>query len=111
MKTGEEIVRTFSIIFRDRKPSKIHTDKGLEFINKPKQNLFQKLGIHWLPSENETKAQVVESFNRTLKSKMYKYFTANTWIDDFLYNYNKSYHRSIQIAPTEAPLVKNSKAV
>ena len=48
---------------------------------------------------------------------MYKYFTAsntNTWIDiidDLLYNYNKSYHRSIQMTQAEASLVKNSKAV
>ena len=76
-KTGEEIMRAFSIIFRDRKPSKFHTDKGLEFINKPTQNLFQKIGMHWFAMENETKAQVVERFNRTLKSKMHKYFTAN----------------------------------
>ena len=110
-------MRSFSIIFRDRKPSKIHTDKGLEFINKPTQNSFQKLGIHSFATENETKAPLVERFNRTLKSKMYKYFTANntkTWIDiidDLLYNYNKSYHRSIQMTPAEASLVKNSKAV
>ena len=32
-KTSEEIMRACSIIFRERKPSKIHTDKGLEFIN------------------------------------------------------------------------------
>ena len=62
-------------------------------------------------------AQVVERFNRTFKSKMYKYFTANNtkiWIDiidDLLYNYNKSYHRSIQMTQAEASLVKNSKVV
>ena len=95
----------------------IHTDKGLEFINKPTQNLFQKLGIHWFTTENETKAQVVERFNRTLKSKMYKYFTANntkTWIDiihDLIFNYNNSYHRSIKMTPVEASLEKNSKSV
>ena len=66
-KSGEEIMRAFSIIFRDRKPSKIHTDKGLEFINKPIQNLFKKLGIHWFATENEAKAHVVERFNRTLR--------------------------------------------
>ena len=116
-KTGEEIMRAFSIIFRNRKPSKIHTDEGLEFMNKPTQNLIQKLGIHWFATENETMAQVVERFSRTLKSKMYKYFTANntkTWIDiidDLLYSYNKCYHMSIQMTPAEASLVKNSKAI
>ena len=116
-KTGEEILKAFNIIFKYRRPKKIHTDKGLEFINKPTQNLFQKLGIHWFTTENETKAQVVERFNRTLKSKMYKYFTANntkTWIDiihDLIFNYNNSYHRSIKMTPVEASLEKNSKSV
>ena len=41
-KRGEEIIRAFTIIFRDRKPSKIYTDKGLEFINKPTLIFFQK---------------------------------------------------------------------
>ena len=45
----------------------IHTGKGLEFINKPMQNVFQKLGINWFATENETKVQGVEKFNRTLK--------------------------------------------
>ena len=83
-KTGDSITRAFEIIFKDRIPTKLHTDKGLEFINKSTQNLFKRKGIHWFATENETKAQVVERFNRTLKSKMYKYFTAKgtkTWIN------------------------------
>ena len=95
----------------------IATDKGLEFINKSTQNLFKRKGIHWFATENETKVQVVERFNRTLKSKMYKYFTAKgtkTWIniiDELVYNYNNSYHRSIKMTPVEDSLKKNSKIV
>ena len=60
---------------------------------------------------------MVERFNRTLKSKMYKYFTAKgtkTWIniiDELVYNYNNSYHRSIKMTPVEGSLKKNSKIV
>ena len=116
-KTGDSITRAFEIIFKDRIPTKLHTDKGLEFINKSTQNLFKRKGIHWFATENETKAQVVERFNRTLKSKMYKYFTAKgtkTWIniiDELVYNYNNSYHRSIKMTPVEGSLKKNSKIV
>ena len=66
-KTGEEIKSAFNIIFKDKKPTKIHIDKRSEFINKPTQNLFKKIGIHWFATENETKAQVDERLNRTLK--------------------------------------------
>ena len=116
-KTGDSITRAFEIIFKDRIPTKLHTDKGLEFINKSTQNLFKRKGIHWFATENETKAQVVERFNRTLKSKMYKYFTAKgtkIWIniiDELVYNYNNSYHRSIKMTPVEGSLKKNSKIV
>ena len=116
-KTGDSITRAFEIILKDRIPAKLHTDKGLEFINKSTQNLFKRKGIHWFATENETKAQVVERFNRTLKSKMYKYFTAKgsktliNIIDELVYNYNNSYHRSIKMTPVEGSLKKNSKIV
>ena len=101
-KTGDSITRAFEIIFKDRIPTKLHTDKGLEFINKSTQNLFKRKGIHWFATENETKAQVVERFNRTLKTKMYKYFTAKgmkTWIniiDELVYN-NKEYSYTVVV--------------
>lgn len=116
-KTGDNITRAFEKLFKDRTPTKMHSDKGLEFINKSTQNLFKRKNIHWFATENETKAQIVERFNRTLKSKMFKYFTANntkTWIDvldDLVYNYNHSYHRSIKMTPVEGSLKKNSKIV
>ena len=53
------------------------------------------------------KAAVVERFNRTLKAKMYRYFTyVNTKcylnvLDDLLYSYNNTYHRSIEMSPAE----------
>ena len=48
------------------------------------QDLFKRFGIHWFSIKNEGKAQTVERFNRTLKGRMYRYFSAkNTrrWID------------------------------
>jgi transposase InsO family protein len=116
-KTGEEITNAFQSIFHERKPKKIHTDKGLEFINKSTQRLLKNHNIHWFATENETKAQVVERFNRTLKTKMWKYFTQkNTkiWIDilsDLITNYNSSYHRSIKMTPEQGSLYENSARV
>jgi hypothetical protein len=75
-KTGEEIKTSFQKLFTERIPSKIQTDKGLEFINKPTHKLFKKFEMQWFATENETKAQVVERFNRTLKTKIWKYFTS-----------------------------------
>ena len=53
------------------------------------------------------KASVVERFNRTLKSKLEKYFYENhtkdwyTVLEQFVDNYNKTPHRSIGMAPNQ----------
>ena len=72
------------------------------------QDLFKKHNIKWLSSKNNGKAQIAERFNRTLKDRMYKYFSAkNTrrWvdvIDDLVENYNSSYHSSIKMTPNQS---------
>ena len=108
-KSGQEVARAFSEIFkRGRVPLKIQTDDGKEFRNKIVQDLFKQHGIHWFSTMNTGKAQIVERFNRTLKGRMYKYFSAeNTrrWVDvldKLVKNYNTSYHTSIKMTPTEA---------
>ena len=53
------------------------------------------------------KASVVERFNKTLKNKMWRYFTFSQslrYIDvikDLVYSYNNSYHRSIKNTPNK----------
>ena len=58
--------------------------------------------------ENEEKSSVVERCNRTMKNKMWKYFTANNtqkYIDvlpSIVDKYNSAYHRSIKLTPSDA---------
>ena len=40
----------------------MHTDKGLDFINRSTHILVRNKGIPWFATENETKAQVGERF-------------------------------------------------
>ena len=117
-KTGEEVSSAFRKIFKERIPQKLQTDKGLEFINKPTKELLKENSVHWFATENETKAQVVERFNRTLKNRMWKYFSkqgsSENWVKlmpSFVYNYNHSKHRSIGMTPVEGSLKKNEKDV
>ena len=52
-------------------PKTLQTDKGLEFLNRSVQALLKKYGIHRFSTHNEeTKASIVERFNRTLKMRM-----------------------------------------
>jgi len=70
--------------------------------------MLSRHGIKFYTSENEDlKAAVVQRFNRTLKEKMFRYFTyANTrrYLDalgDLVHSYNNTHHRSIGMAPYE----------
>ena len=105
-KTGTSLVNAFKQIFKDnRKPEKLQTDKGSEFTNKVFQKFLKDNNIHFFVTYNETKAQIVERFNRTLKTKMWRYFSfANTFryidiLQELVDGYNNSYHRSINMKP------------
>jgi len=58
-------------------------------------------------TDSDLKACVVERFNRTLKEKMWRYFTfskTKRWIDvlpQLIKSYNNSYHRSIKRKPNQ----------
>ena len=78
-------------------------DKGREFYNKDVQKL-----VELYSTENEEKSCVIERFNRSIKEKMFKYFSANntrTFVDllDLLVDqYNNAIHSSIKMTPKEA---------
>ena len=96
-KTGENLVSAFEkILKKHRKPETFHSDKGTEFTNRKFQALLKKEGIRFFTTQNETKASIVERFNRTLKGKMWKYFTANNTLKymDILQKLVKSYNHS-----------------
>ena len=116
-KSGENLVKAFEkILKKGRKPEKLHSDKGTEFTNKLFQSFLKHKKITFFTTYNETKASVVERFNRTLKGKMWKYFTANNtlkYIDvlqKLVRSYNHSRHRSIGMRPSDVNL-KNESVV
>ncbi|CAB4033161.1 uncharacterized transposon-derived [Paramuricea clavata] len=107
-KTGENLVKAFEkILKKGRKPETFHSDKGTEFMNQKFQAFLKKHNIRFFTTQNETKASIVERFNRTLKRKMWKYFTAkNTlkYVDilqKLVKSYNHSRHRSIGMRPVD----------
>jgi transposase InsO family protein len=107
-KHGSEIVRAFETIIDEegRICTKLQSDKGTEFKNNRVQEFLRKLEIRFFTANNpDIKASIVERFNRTLKTKMWKYFThKNTtrYVDvlqDLVGSYNRSVHSSIGMAP------------
>ncbi|XP_048589481.1 uncharacterized protein LOC116604600 [Nematostella vectensis] len=107
-KTGPQIVQAFTIIFKGgRVPEKLQTDDGTEFKNRTFQAFLAERKIHFFTTRSEMKASIVERFNRTLKTWMWRWFTeANTFryvdmLPKLVENYNHSYHRSIKRAPAD----------
>jgi len=95
-------VNAFEKNLSDGKPNMVQSDKGTEFLNSTFQSMLKRYGLQFYTSEKEDlKAAVVQRFNRTLKTKMFRYFTfKNTkrYVDilaDLLHSYNNTNHRPI----------------
>lgn len=116
-KTANSHKVAFQSIFKQRKPSKLQTDQGKEFVNSVDQKYLEDEEVHFFTAKNEdTKCSIVERFNRTLKSKMFKYFTSKgtrKYIDvlqKLVDSYNNSVHSSTKFKPVSVS-ADNEKTV
>ena len=65
-KSAASMVTALQIAFADDRPQTLQTDQGMEFLNKSVQAFFKKRGVHHFSMHNaETKASIVERFNRS----------------------------------------------
>jgi hypothetical protein len=108
-KTGTEVAKAFAQILCDRSPPKLlQVDNGKEFYNKTFDTLMTKYTIKKYSTFSTTKACIVERFNRTLKGKMFREFTArgsHEWVSILpvlMRMYNNSKHRTVGMTPTQA---------
>ena len=107
-KASKEMVVAFQKIFaQGRKAKTLRTDKGMEFRNRMLQKLFEEEGIHHFVTQNEVKANFAERCIKTLKAKIFKYFTKEQtyeYVDvlqDIVFSYNRTFHRTIGMTPLE----------
>lgn len=111
-KTGEKVAKALQSIFKERRPEKLWVDKGKEFYNKSVKDL-----ITIYSTENEEKSSVVERWNRTMKEKMWKYFSANNTrkyinvLDALVKKYNNTVHSSTKMKPVDASKRANENIV
>jgi hypothetical protein len=102
-KTGAEMVHAFSDIFNTipSPPHYLQTDQGKEFENRIFQAFLQHHRVHHFSVKSAYKSGMVERFNRTLKARMFRYFThsgTHKWVDvlpALVASYNASTHRSL----------------
>lgn len=107
-KTPDEIVKAFDHIFSktSRRPVKIQSDKGREFVNKNVKSYFACKDISFFTTRDPAiKAAICERFIRTIKGIIYKYFTHtsstryNDVLDSLVFLYNNRLHSTIGTTP------------
>jgi len=88
-----------------RKPVRLQTDAGKEFLNKDVQKFLKQKGVHHFVSYSDKKAAIVERWNRTIKNRLWTSFSAHQtrrYVDilpEIVDAYNHSYHRTIGQTP------------
>lgn len=117
-KLGKTITTAFATMLNNgRIPNMIQTDKGSEFLNGTFQTFLRDNDISFYTSENDDiKASLVERWHRTIKGKMFRYFTyRNTMryvdvLQDLIDSYNDTRHSALNMAPS-AVTVKHEQSL
>ena len=85
-------------------------DRGCEFYNK---DVRKQVELY----STENKKKTCEKFTRTIKEKIFKYFSANNTrkyvdvLELLVDQYNNTIHSSIKITPMEASRIENENKV
>ena len=88
-------------------PNVVQFDEEKEFYNVGVRNLLKSHDVNYFSTQSDKKAAIVERFNRTLKTMMWKYFYSKgtyNWIDvleRLTKNYNNTKHGSILMKPKD----------
>ena len=116
-KTGKEVAIALESIFEEanNSPEFLQSDRGVEFYNEHVKSLCERYEVELFSTNSEFKASIAERFNRTIRGKIYKFFTyqgRHRWIDklqDFIHSYNNTYHRSIKTKPINVKIGNQMK--
>lgn len=107
-KSGRSVKDALSSVFDEgRVPRHLQTDDGLEFYNQNVKALLKEHGIKHYSVYSHLKASIIERWNRTLKTAMWKEFSMNgsyRWIDivqPLCDDYNNSFHSTIKMRPVD----------
>lgn len=117
-KSQKEVTKTFATALKQsgQIPLTIQSDDGQGFKNATFRALLKKHQIHLFSTKGDTKAAVVERFNRTFKQRLYRYLTAANslhYLDvlpSLVKGYNSTTHRSIKMSPKDVN-AKNERQV
>jgi Integrase core domain/Chromo (CHRromatin Organisation MOdifier) domain len=115
-KTGKTLTEAFAKLITFKKPNLLQSDKGSEFLNSTFQTFLKEHDIRFYTSENDDiKCALVERWHRTLKTKMWKYFTHRSTqryldvLQDLVKSYNDTWHSSIKMPPSSVTIANEDE--
>lgn len=113
-KRGDEVIRALKKIITTsgRYPKYyLQTDQGTEFFNPHMRELAKNNGFEHFHSQSEHKAALVERFNRTIKTYLYRYFSYKQTYRylDVLPYFVDAYNRRVHSAHGKAPIKVTQK--
>lgn len=107
-KSAEDITRAMKSVLSEGKiPKNLQVDQGSEFYNSQFKPLMQKYKINLYSTYSNLKASIIERFNRTLKTWMWKEFSFRgnykyiDILDKLMERYNSKVHRTIGMRPKD----------
>ena len=74
-KSGKEIADAVRTLVNQQPPKHVQTDLGKEFYNSHVASVWKEFGVNHYSVFSQYKAALVERFNRTLHSRLNKFFT------------------------------------
>ena len=106
-KSSSDMIEAFECVMPEiGKFSKLQTDVGREFLNRPFQIWLKQHRIEYFYLQNfDTKATIAEHFIRTLKERLWRYFTytnSRRYVEvlpALVESYNNTHYRSIRCDP------------
>jgi hypothetical protein len=116
-KTADELISAFTQLFQTCKPEKLWWDEETGIWGNKFTTFLSNHNVSLYATGSEIGVSIVERFNRTIKTWMWKEFTKNgnkKWIEllPMLINkYNSKVHSSIRMTPNNARKQENNNQV
>jgi hypothetical protein len=106
-KEGGTVFNAFKeMMNKQGKPKNLNVDLGSEFVYKPFVSYCKENNIKlWYSNPDQAnKNSIIERFHRTLRNIILKYTVANgrkylNDLDNFMYNYNNTFHKTVRNTP------------
>ncbi|KAK7583983.1 hypothetical protein V9T40_002023 [Parthenolecanium corni] len=119
-KTGLEVAKALRDVINScpfGAPKNLQSDEGKEFLNKDCREIYRKENINFYHVFTHLKAAIAERAIRTIKNKLYRYFTGKgsyKWIN-ILQNvadeYNTHVHKTTGMAPVMVKTLEDERKI